>query len=196
MRRRPFRRVPRVPRNGRPIPGRPPIPPKLREANNYFRIGKYRKAAVLYDEMYEKGMARGIARAPQLLIQAGFAWIKASEEEKGIQRLKDHFLVLKEREDWTRMRRISRMCVNRLKDEGYPALSDDLQYWLENEIPQDKLKEVEQHGRDVHVLNRQAVDLPSTCPQCGAPVHPAEVEWYNARIAQCPFCDAILDKDS
>lgn len=168
----------------------------MREANNYFRSGKYREAAALYDEMYEKGTARGIARAPQLLIQAGFAWIKAGEEEKGLQRLKDHFLVLKEREDWRRIHRISRMCDMRLKDEGYPALSEDLKNWLETEMPTEKLKDVVQHERELYSMNRQVVDLPPTCPQCGAPVHPAEVEWYNARIAQCPFCDAILEKDS
>ena len=37
--------------------------------------------------------------------------------------------------------------------------------------------------------------LPTTCPQCGAPVHGDEVSWVDDRTAECEFCGALLRSD-
>ena len=34
--------------------------------------------------------------------------------------------------------------------------------------------------------------LPTTCPQCGAPVHGDEVSWVDNRTAECEFCGALI----
>jgi DNA-directed RNA polymerase subunit RPC12/RpoP len=37
-----------------------------------------------------------------------------------------------------------------------------------------------------------AVLLPATCSQCGAPVSPYEVKWRGKQSAACPYCGSNL----
>ena len=37
--------------------------------------------------------------------------------------------------------------------------------------------------------------LPTTCPQCGAPVHGDELSWVDDRTAECEYCGALLRSD-
>lgn len=34
--------------------------------------------------------------------------------------------------------------------------------------------------------------LPTTCPQCGAPIRSDEVEWIDESSAECDFCGAVI----
>ena len=42
---------------------------------------------------------------------------------------------------------------------------------------------------------RAEARLPGSCPKCGAPVHSDEVEWIDARSAECPYCGTVLRAD-
>jgi hypothetical protein len=40
-----------------------------------------------------------------------------------------------------------------------------------------------------------AARLPGSCPKCGAPVRSDEVDWIDARSAECPCCGTVLRAD-
>lgn len=192
MRRRPLRPIRRFP--GRPISraGHPPIPPKLQEANRLYKNGDYEAAARLYEELYEKGVERKIPQAPRLLIQAGFSWIKAEKWDRGIEDIKKCFSVWIERKKWQELHRTSELCFSRLEQEGYADESMELKNWLSEQIPENVKDSTEWNSPGFSRQKANKTMLPVICPQCGAPVNPRDVEWFEDEIAQCPFCDAIL----
>jgi len=37
--------------------------------------------------------------------------------------------------------------------------------------------------------------LPTSCPQCGAPLNPKEVDWVDEATAECRFCGSMVRAD-
>lgn len=192
-RRRPFRPVGRPIMRAGHIPGHPPLPPKLQEANRHYQNGKYREAALLYEELFDKAVRRDFPQAPRLLLQAGFAWLKTENSEKGLAAFKRGFSVWIEQKQWQILHKASFVTDARLKSEGFNNESDGLQAWLATQIPEDVQKsQVWQIAYKDRKQTTAKINLPSVCPQCGAPVDPRDVDWFNEVIGQCPFCNAIL----
>lgn len=196
MRRPPFRRPRRIPIRPILINRQPKLPPKAQKANQLFKQGKYKEAAVLYEELFKEAEKRNAPIAPRLALQTGFACLKADEKEKGIQSIKAGFEIWITREQWRELRKGSRISFNRLKGEGFNDETEELEKWLKDQIPE-SIKDSQTWKEGFFQTQTAAkTKLPSVCPQCGAPVDPKEVEWFNDEIAQCPFCNVILNSES
>ena len=77
----------------------------------------------------------------------------------------------------------------------------------EQNLPNDLLEAYEGMLRDTEAENRGEKPLPaartvpgghrfellpSTCPNCGGPLHGDNVKWTGAQSADCPYCGANL----
>ena len=88
------------------------------QAHKYFQNGEYIKAAKLFEELADKAEKNKIPQAPRLYLQAGAAWIKAEDKEKGIKIIKSGLGVLAERKKWAELKRSASVTVNRLRENG------------------------------------------------------------------------------
>lgn len=180
--RRPFLR--------RGIAGRPPIPPKLIEANRLFKNGEFEKSAELYEELANKALEMQIPQAPRLFIQAGAARIKADQIEMGMEIIKRGLTLLVERQQWGELRQMSDASVGRLRDSGKNDLANELKAWIESKIPAEIKKSPEWIKGGVGP--RKQIQLPIHCPSCGGPVNPNEVDWFDSQNAACGYCGSLI----
>ncbi len=195
MRRPPFRRPRRVPIRPIAESRRPALPPKIQKANQLFKRGEYEEAAKLFEEAFLKAQKRNAPFAPRLALQAGFAWLNTGEKEKGVQIIKTGFEIWIERKQWKELRKGSRISMNRLNEEGFSDEEKELDQWLRDQVP-DSIKDSTAWTEQAFQIKTDTkIKLPSVCSQCGAPVDPKEVEWFNDVIAQCPFCNVILNSE-
>ena len=116
-RRRPFRPLARPILKARRMAGRTPLPPQLQHANQLYQNGKYTEAAELYEELFAQAEQRNFPQAPKLLLQAGFAWLKANESDKGMAAFKKGFSIWIERKQWQALQKASLITYSRLKSE-------------------------------------------------------------------------------
>ena len=190
------RRFPRRPIRSRPAmgfpPRRQPIPPKLRQAHRSFEEGEYKKAAELYLDLAEKADERGIPQAPNLFLRGAAAWLKAGVPEKAGEMIKKGLGILAAREKWLQLKKAGDITVDRLKSEGQEDLAAQIQSWLEERVP-DKIKGSDAWRMAAPAARSGHLQLPSTCSQCGGPVHPKEIDWYDASNPICSYCGAVLD---
>ena len=195
MRRPPFRRPRRIPT--RQIPNnRQVFPPKVRKANQMYKRGEYEDAAKLYEEVFLRAEERNEFFAPRLALQAGFAWLKAENKEKGIKIIKNGFGIWIERKQWKELRKGSRIGMNRLNGDGFSEEAKELENWLKEQVPDFIKDSPAWNDQTLQAKTDAKIKLPSVCPQCGAPVDPKEVEWFNDEIAQCSFCNVILNSEN
>lgn len=192
------RRLPRKPIRRGPLDGLPPrrrpIPPKLKEAHRSFELGEYEEAAALYADLAEKAESRGIPQAPNLYLRCGAAWLKVGDLEKTEEMIKKGLGILVDRQKWFQLKKSGHMTVERLKTEGQPELAEKIETWLEEQIP-DKIKESEAWHNKTYKSKAPNAKLPSNCGNCGGPVNPREVEWFDANNPVCSFCGTVLDTD-
>lgn len=192
-RRRPFRPVGRPILRAGHIPGHPLLPPKLQKANQLYQNEKYEEAAFLYEELFDEVIQRKFPRSPRLLIQAGFAWFKTENSERGLAAFKKGFSVWIEQKQWQLLHKAFLATDSRLKNEGFNNESAVLQAWLAIQVPEDvKMSQIWQTASQNIEQTTSKTNLPSVCPQCGAPVDPKDVNWFSDEIGQCPFCNIIL----
>ena len=196
MRHPPFRRPRRFPIKPILVNKQKVLPPKAHKANQLFKQREYKEAAVLFEELFSEAEKRNAPIAPKLALQTGFAWLKAEEKEKGIQIIKEGFGIWVSRKQWIELHKGYRISVARLKGDGFTDEADELEKWVIDQVP-DSIKNLPVWENGSYQTTAPAKKkLPSVCPQCGAPVDPKEVEWFNDEIAQCPFCNVILNSEN
>lgn len=170
--------------------GLPSVDPRLLKANRLFEIGEYASAAQLFQNIAEDYLQRQIPSAPHLFIMSGNAWMKGNEIENAMNAFQRGLGLMVERKKWERVKISSKRIFNRLTENGYVDKQIALKNWLESQIPAD-VKSLPIWKKKNH-RGTFGKDLPSNCPQCGAPVDADDLEWSNAK-ANCIYCGCLLN---
>ncbi|HEY60952.1 MAG TPA: hypothetical protein G4N92_09785 [Anaerolineae bacterium] len=169
--------------------------PKLVEAHKLFQNGDYLEAAKLFEELADKAEKNKIPQAPRLYLQAGAAWIKAEEKDKGIEIIKKGLGKFIERKKWAELKRSASAVVHRLRENGLNEQAVEIETWLEKQVPQE-VKEAPVWVKATSVRgSRVSAQLPTNCPKCGGPVNPKEVDWIDTSTAACVYCGSLLRAD-
>jgi hypothetical protein len=169
-----------------------PIPPKLKEAHRLFEAGEYEKSAELFAELAEKAEARRIQQAPNLYLRSGDAWIKADDVVKAEEMIKKGLGLFVEHRRWMQLKRSAEATIEKLEVEKQDDLAKKIGEWVEARIPEE-IKQQAVNRRKTTVEGQ--VKLPSNCGNCGGPVNPKEVEWYDAVNPICAFCGSVLSDE-
>ncbi|BBB48513.1 hypothetical protein [Pelolinea submarina] len=181
----------------RPIRGlaaRRPVPPKLREANQLYSTGDYEKAAGLYVQMAQRAEQNRLPQAANLYMRAGISYLKYGDLAQTQALLQKSFQYCIDRKRWPQLQRILKVASAELDAAGQTDLKSDLYTWAHTQ-----LLDANQTFPDIrdkaNEPSTQAVALPAHCPNCGGPVQPNEVEWYDSENPICAFCGSILKND-
>ena len=142
----------------------------------------------MFAELAQKAESRRVPQAPNLFLRSGAAWVKAGEIENAEEMIRKGLGLFIEYRRWMQLRRSTDATVEKLKAEGQEELAQRIGEWAVSHIPQKFLQEVETGQKAVKVQ----IKLPSNCANCGGPVNPKEVEWYDAVNPICAFCGSVL----
>ncbi|MDK2980088.1 MAG: hypothetical protein PWQ55_435 [Chloroflexota bacterium] len=186
------RRFPGRPRR-RPIFGlsrRRLVPPKLREANRLYQSGDFKGAAGLYAEMAQRAEMNGLPQAANLYLRAGIAALKLEDLAQTEKLLEQALAYCVEHKRWPQLRRILNVIAAELDAAGQTELKDRLFARIKEQLP--GAADVQPAGDE---RDKNAVALPAHCPNCGGPVNPKEVEWFDAANPVCAFCGSVLSDD-
>lgn len=186
-RRRPIRR-PGFP--GRKKPGRAAhrtrAQRELNRAHHLMEKGDYANAAELFERLarvaYDKGMLR---QAPRLFLQTGKAYVLAGDLQQGQDNLRQGLEILAKSKKWQILYNAGTRVVEELEQWGHNDLAAEFKTWLEKILP-----ETAEGYQKVQpsIRGGKRPQLPLTCPSCGGPIRPDDVEWLDATTAECPFC--------
>jgi hypothetical protein len=151
--------------------------------------GKPAEAAVIFDELADSASKRNLPRAPQILLQAGRAWIEAGETDRGITRLKDGLKLMEKMRQFRRLPTVSQRVMDELRNRGYTNQANEIEAEIKATLA-------------THGLSFAAVPgamgkprLPAKCPYCGGNVLPNEVEWIDERYPTCTYCGSPLETE-
>ncbi|MCD6356756.1 MAG: hypothetical protein J7L66_05655 [Anaerolineaceae bacterium] len=168
-----------------------PIPPKLREAHQLFASGKFQEAAELYLMLAEKASVRSIPQTPNLYLRAAAALIKAEDYDKAKVILIKGFEWLLKRKKWVQIKKSFDVAIARMRDNNNKELAEFLQAWINKNIPDEVKRSASWIGAGT--MRKESLHLPSNCSNCGGPVNPKEVEWYDATTAICSYCGCVIN---
>lgn len=162
----------------------------LQRANVLMVGGQPREAAALYDELAQIAEAHTMPRRAALLhIQAARAWLAAGDGQAAIERAKRGFGAFIALGQGARVARLLPEVTARLRQRGYAQAADALERDLQAQLAHAGIDPASVAPAGAGV--QQGV-LPASCPHCGAPLRPDEVEWVDAASAECPYCGMIV----
>jgi tetratricopeptide (TPR) repeat protein len=192
LRRRPFRRPP--PRPGAPLA--PPLASRLRRilvrANQLMGKGQFAEAAAIYERLCAEGKERGfVARAADFAAQAARARFAAGDVDTALAHAKEGLRLLARGGRPGRIPRVLSGMMARLREAGYDAQAGELAQEAERILDEVGLSLEEAQQQAPQMPERHGT-LPAKCEGCAAAIVPDEVEWHDARTAECPYCGTIL----
>ncbi len=204
FRRRPFRRPPlfrrRIPLRPHP-PGAPPPPPPLSprahralaRANGLMADGQFTEAANIFGQLADKAqeLDRPI-RAAGLMVQAARAHLAAGDAGAAVKRGRQALLLFIHSGRVGRVPHLLARMTENLHNKGHHAEADELERAVEEGLGEMGLSLEEVTRRVTAERPERRGTLPTQCAGCGAPLVPDEIEWHDARTAECPYCGTVV----
>ena len=184
-----FRRRPRR----RPL--RRPLPPRVRQAltraNSLMANGQFGEAAAIFGNLSERAKQRGmLVRAADLALQASRAHFANEDVETALGYAKDALRLLVRGGRVGRVPRVLSRMTDALREKGYDAQADQLEREAAQALEEMGLS-LDEAKQQVPLVPERRGSLPASCGGCGAPLLPDEVEWHDARTAECPYCGTV-----
>lgn len=157
------------------------LPLEIKRAHQLLEAGNYAEAALAFESLAQRATENGGPRAPLFLLQAGKARIGGGRVNAGLQHIKQALSLLAERGQFDKMYHAGRRAVDELQQRGLTREVKEIENFLHSNLP--ALANLPTQRVDETALN-----LPSHCPACGAPLRPNELEWLSPNSVECPFC--------
>ena len=193
FRRRPPRRPPVL---RRPAGHRPPLPPRARRvlarANRLAADGRFAEAAGILGRLSDEARQRGmLVRAANLALQASRAHFAAGDVDLALERAREAIRLFARGRRAGRIPPFLAQVTATLREKGYDAEADQLEQEAERVLERMGLS-LDQVRQQVPQVAEERGTLPPRCSGCGAPLLADEVEWHDARTAECPYCGAAV----
>jgi tetratricopeptide (TPR) repeat protein len=166
--RRPFRR-----------PGSREVPPELRQANALMESGQYAEAGVAFEKIATQAERRRSPRAPIFYLRAGKAYAQANQINKAMPHLKKGLRIIVTRRGWAPLERFGQRTIDELNEIGFSSEANEIANYLQS---------IQPAGRATQANTNKRINLPTHCPNCGAPLRTDEVEWLDNETAECIYC--------
>lgn len=162
----------------------------LGEANQAFESGDYREAADRYTRLAERAVIRGKSRAGNWMIKAGQANVLNGSKDLGMQQIFKGMEMLRNEGRQRDLGKYAWRTIDLFKSSGLNTEAQRISDWVQGKAPDVKVEESGVPFNSDRTASRQR--LPSKCPSCGAPVHPATVDWVENGQAACAYCGSLL----
>jgi hypothetical protein len=194
-RRRPLRRPPKPLRPAVPSPRRPLASRALKvlaRANRLMAGGQFAGAAEIFGRLSEEAERRDMTvRAADLALQASRAHFAADAVEAALAWAREGLRLLVRGGRVGRVPTVLAKITAALRKKGYSVQADQLEQEVTQALEGVGLS-LDEARQQVLRVPEERGDLPAQCSGCGAPLVPDEVEWHDARTAECLYCGTII----
>lgn len=160
----------------------PLISPALRRAHDMMNMGEYAQAAMTFEQLAHAAEMRDGPRAPYLYFQAGRARMLNNQPAAALPHLKRGLELLVASGRYSQLYKAGQRIVQELKLRGLEREAREIAALVGTSVPAIADMPTER-GPDV-----AKILLPTHCESCGGPIRSPEVEWLDARTAECPYC--------
>ncbi len=158
----------------------------LQRANELMAAEDYAGAANSFEQLARAAESRGGRHASLDYFQAGRARILAGQTAMGLDLIERSLGLLAARGHPRKLGTVAYRIVNELDSRGLKEEARRIAAYAASLLPGLNLQVVGQELQTKHP------PLPTHCPRCGAPVHPAEVDWIDQNTAECDYCGTTL----
>lgn len=162
----------------------------LGEANQAFEMGDYRSAAERYTRLAERAVIRGKSRAGNWMIKAGQANVLSGSKDAGMQQIFKGMEMLRNEGRQRDLGKYAWRTIDLFKNNGLDAEAQMISDRVQGKATVGTVDAPMDMSAANQSTSRQR--LPSKCPSCGAPVHPATVDWVENGQAACAYCGSLL----
>jgi len=159
----------------------------LRQAHSCLNAGDFPEAGEAYLRLAETAETSGLGRTTQFYLLSATAFINGGEVGRGMDLAKKGVGSMV-RSGYSRTSRWA--CRRFLADLLAMGLNQEaarFNGWLSG-LPDDSAQERTEMAQE----KPARVPLPLTCPSCGGPLRPDEVEWVDSITAECTFCGSMV----
>ncbi len=167
-------------------PASPVISPALRRAHEMMSMGEYAHAATAFEQLAHAAEMRDGPRAPYLLFQAGRARMLNNQPSAALPHLKRGLELLVTNGRYTQLYKVGHRIAQELKLRGLEREAREIAALVGANVPAIAEMPTER-GPDM-----AKIILPSHCESCSGPIRSPEVEWLDARTAECPYCGSPI----
>lgn len=199
-RRRPLRRPlllrrPPVPPPPVAQPPRRPLAAKARKAlaraNRLMSDGQFAEAADIFERFAGEAEKHGLlVRAADLTLQASRAHFAAEDVEAALAQARRALRLFVRGGRPGRVPQLLSRMTAALREKGYNVQAEQLEQEAAQILEETGLS-LEEARQQIPRAPERRGSLPASCNGCGAPLVPDEVEWHDARTAECPYCGTI-----
>lgn len=163
-------------------PASPVVSPALRRAHEMMSMGEYAQAAMAFEQLAHAAEMRDGQRAPYLLFQAGRARILNNQPAAAMPHLKRGLELFIASRRYNHLQKAGQRIAQELKLRGLEREAREIAALVGASIPAIADMPTERGPDMAKAL------LPTHCEACGGPIRSPEVEWLDARTAECPYC--------
>ncbi len=164
---------------------RPDVHPLLARANQLMAAGNFSAAAQAYEQLAFGAQQRGIPRDAHLFLQAGRCRLLAGQVESGMANLKQGLEIFIRRGNLAQLKKSGELAIADLKQRGLNAEAAEIENLLVSSLPTGTSQTTATTSIPTEEKPRL---LPTTCPACGGPLRPGEVEMLDEITGECPYC--------
>jgi hypothetical protein len=166
---------------------RPVLPPALanqmRLANQLLSEGQPAKAALLFTQLADQTTALGRPRqAGNMHARAAHAWLSAGDQTRALAHARQALTTFINMGMMQRAVRFKTNFTHHLQEMKLEAVAQA--FIKETDLP------IQPGAAGGTVAHGQ---LPTTCPQCGAPLRSDSVDWIDAQSAECDSCGSVVN---
>jgi len=158
------------------------ISPALRRGHELMSLGDYTQAALIFEQLAHTAQMSNGVRAPYLFLQAGRARMLNSQPAVALPLLKRGLQLLFAAERYAQLYRVGHRVVEELKLRNLEREAREIAALIAGNVPATSEMPTERGPDRTNLL------LPTQCEACGGPIRSSEVEWLDARTAECPYC--------
>jgi NAD-dependent SIR2 family protein deacetylase len=144
-------------------------------------IGNYPAAATAFEALASQAAQDMPGRAPSLFMQAGRARFFMGSTSMGMAHFRRGLGLLTEAGRHIQAYKTGQRIAEELKRRGYERESREISQMVASQLP--AVADLPTQG-----FERPHKILPVACSQCGGPLRPDEVEWFDESTAECPYC--------
>lgn len=168
-------------------PAARPVLRRLRRAHRLLAAGDAAAAARILEGLARGAQTRRRPRAGRLLLQAGYAQLAAGNHDRAVGLIQEGLSEIAEHEESGRLAAAARRALRALEAHGMGERAGKLRGELLVIDPTLDL------SSGAAMVIPPAPGLPPTCPRCGGPVHPDEVQRAQSGAALCAYCGLSLE---
>lgn len=156
--------------------------PVLQRAHELMTAGDYAGAAVAFEKLAQSAEENNGQRAPFLFLQAARARILQGQTLAGMAHFKHGIQLLSQTGRYNQVYRVGQRIIQELRMRGLDKEAREIAALVGSNTPAIADMPTER-GPDM-----STIILPTHCTSCGGPIRASEVEWTDARTAECAYC--------